>query len=70
MFVYSRVVISFIFLFSKNKNCEVFVHSDFKMALSFLMLGIIAATALILWIMPERKKTGILSLIAKKEDLI
>ena len=70
MLAYSRIVIPFIFLFSKNKNSEVFAHSDFKMALSFLIIVIIAAAALILWIMPERKKTGILSLIVKKEYLI
>ena len=70
MLAYSRIVIPFIFLFSKNKNSEVFAHSHFKMALNFLIIGITAATALILRIMLERKKTGILSLIVIKEDLI
>ena len=40
-------------------------ETDFKMVLSFAIIGSIAATALART-MPERKKTGILSLNVKK----
>ena len=46
MFLYDRIVILFHSLSSKRRNSKVFTHSAFKMALSFAIIGSIAATAL------------------------
>ena len=46
MFLYGRIVIPFHSLSSKSRNSKMFTHSDFKMALSFAIIGNIAATAL------------------------
>ena len=46
MFFYGRIVIPFHSLSSKSRNSKMFTHSDFKMALSFAIIGSIAATAL------------------------
>ena len=54
-FFYDRIVILCHNLSSKSRNSKVFTHSEFKMALSF----VITET------MPEHKKTGILSLNVK-----
>ena len=42
----------------KAKNSNMFTHSYFKMVFSFVMIGSISRT----WTMPERNKTGVLSL--------
>ena len=46
MFFYGRIIIPLHSLSSKSRNSKVFTHSDFKMALSFAIIGSIAATAL------------------------
>ena len=46
MLFYDRIVIYFHSLLSSSRNPKVFTHSDFKMALSFGIIGVIAATAL------------------------
>ena len=46
MLFYGRVVIPFHSLSSKSRNTKMFTHSDIKMALSFAILGSIAAIAL------------------------
>ena len=63
MFFYGRIVIPFHSLSSKSRNSKVFRHSDFKITLSFAIIGNIAATTINnLLTMPERKKRVILSL--------
>ena len=44
MFFHGRIVILFHSLSSKSRISKVFTHSDFKMALSFAIIGSIAAT--------------------------
>ena len=46
MFFYGRIIIPLHSLSSKSRNSKVFTHSDFKMALSFAIIGSIAATTL------------------------
>ena len=46
MFLYGRIVIPFHSRFSKSRNSKVLTHSDFKMALSFTIIGSTAATTL------------------------
>ena len=46
MFFDDRIVMSFNSLTSKSRNSKAHSHSDFKMALSFAIIGSIAATAL------------------------
>ena len=46
VFFYGRIVIPFHSLSSKSRNSKVFTHSDIKIALSFAIIGSIAATAL------------------------
>ena len=46
MFFYGRIVIPFHLLSSKSRNSNEFTHSGFKMALSFVIIGSIAAIAL------------------------
>ena len=46
MFFYGRIVLPFHSFSSKSRNSKVFTHSDFKMALSFAIIGVIAANAL------------------------
>lgn len=41
-----KIVIPFHFLRIKSRKSKVFTHSDFRMALSFVMIGTIAATVL------------------------
>ena len=66
MFFYGRIVVPFHSLSSKSRNSKLFTHSGFKMALNFAIIGSIAATAFkFISILPELKKTGILSLNVK-----
>ena len=44
MFLYVKIIVHS--LSSKRRNTKVFTHSDFKMALTFAIIGNIAATAL------------------------
>ena len=46
MFIYVRIVIPVHSLSSKSLNSEVFTHSDFKMPLSFVKIGSVAAIEL------------------------
>ena len=46
-FFYGRIVIPFHSRSSKSRKSKMFTHSDFKIALSFAIIGSIAATALI-----------------------
>ena len=46
MFLYVKIIVPFHSLSSKSRNTKVFTHSDFKMALTFAIIGNIAATAL------------------------
>ena len=46
MFFYGRIVIPFHSLYNKSRNSKMFTHSDFKMPLSFAIIGSIAATIL------------------------
>ena len=46
MFIYGRIVIPVHSLSSKSLNSKVFTHSDFKMPLSFVKIGSIAAIEL------------------------
>ena len=46
MFFYGRIVIPFHSLSSKSRNSKVLTHCDFKMALSFAVIGSIAVTSL------------------------
>ena len=46
MFIYGRTVIPFHSLSSKSRNSKMFTHSDFKIALSFAIIGSIATTSL------------------------
>ena len=63
MFFYGRIVIPFHSLSSKSRNSKVSRHSDFKITLSFAIIGNIAATTINnLLTMLERKKRVILSL--------
>ena len=45
MFFYGRIIISFPSLPNKSRNSKVFTHPDFKIVLSFAIIGSIAATA-------------------------
>ena len=46
MFIYGRTVIPLHSLSSKSRNSKMFTHSDFKIALSFAIIGSIATTSL------------------------
>ena len=46
MFHYARIVIPFNSFCSETKNFEMFPYSDFKIALSFPIVGSIATTTL------------------------
>lgn len=46
MLFYGRTVIPICFFVSKSRNSKVFPHSDFKMALGFIIKGNIAVTTL------------------------
>ena len=46
MFFYGKIVIPFHSLPSKSRNSKMFTHPDFKTALSFAIIGSIAAIAL------------------------
>ena len=65
MFFYDRIPITFNFLSSKIRNCEVFTDSEFKMVLSFLITVVLQPSYLNLELMSELKKAGILSLMGK-----
>ena len=69
MFCYGRIAIPFHSFSNNIRKSKVFTHSDFKMALSFVIIGSIAATALKFIRMPERKKTWILSKCEKIDQL-
>ena len=66
MFFNGGIIINFNSFPSECGNSQVFAHSDFKVTLSFAIIGNIAATTLKFVKMPERKNDVILSLNVKK----
>ena len=66
MFFNGGIIITFNSFPSECTNSQVLAHSDFKMTLSFAIIGSIAATTLKFVNMPEHKNDGILSLNIKK----
>ena len=67
MFFNGGIIITFNSFPSECRNSQVFAHSDFKMTLSFAIIGSTAATTLKLAkAIPECKNGGISSLNVKK----
>ena len=69
MFFYGRIIIPLHYLSSKSRNSKVFTHSDFKMALSFAIMGSIAVSlidkAAYKNIKPVRSRPGVLYRLGK-----
>ena len=67
MFFNGGIIITFNSFPSECRNSQVFAHSDFKMTLSFAIIGSTAATTLKLAkAIPECKNGGVSSLNVKK----